>query len=208
MRAAGERQVAVASPLDRVRPRSDFGQMYPYIRLGLVLLRTRRVRGKSLLDTAISHHRAWPWDTDMFGELNNGRILTQFELGRWGLAVEIGLLQEMRRRRAAFAVAGVSVRYRRRIPLWARYRVETRPLGWDEKYLYLEQTMWMGDVPAHQMLLRAAIVTASGTLPMPELASALGHPAASPPLPDWARNWIEAEATRPWPPKPVDAALP
>lgn len=208
MRAARDRQVAVTLSVDRVRPRSDLQRMYPYIRLGLILLRTRRVPGKRLPDRAVTHHRAWPWDTDMFGELNNGRILTLFELGRWGLAVETGLLQEMRSRRAAFAVAGVSVRYRRRIPLWSRYRVETRPLGWDEKYFYIEQTMWMGDLPAHQMLLRAAIVTRSGTLPIPELASALGHEGASPPLPDWVRNWIEAEATRPWPPKPVDAALP
>lgn len=139
----------------------------------------------------------------MYGELNNGRILTLLELGRWELAVESGLLQEMRRRRAAFAVAGVSVRYRRRVPLFARYRVETRPLGWDERFLYIDQSMWMGDVAANQMLLRAAIVGPDGTIPPGEIASALGVEAASPPLPDWASAWIEAENTRPWPPKPA-----
>lgn len=177
--------------------------MYPYLRMGLALLRARRIPGKTPLDTGTTHHRAWPWDTDMYGELNNGRILTLLELGRWELAVESGLLQEMRRRRAAFAVAGVSVRYRRRVPLFTRYRVETRPLGWDERFLYIDQSMWMGDVAANQMLLRAAIVGPEGTIPPGEIASALGVEAASPPLPDWASAWIDAENTRPWPPKPA-----
>jgi len=181
--------------------------MYPYLRTAAALLRARRVPGKTLLGTTVTRHRAWPWDTDIYGELNNGRILTLFELGRWGLAAEIGLLKEMRRRRAAFAVAGVSVRYRRRVPLWAHYRVETRPLGWDERFLYIDQSMWMGDVAANQMLLRAAIVGPGGTIPPAEIAAALGHRGPSPELPDWVRNWIAAEATRPWPPAPVDEAL-
>ena len=81
--------------------------MYPYLRMGLALLRARRVPGKTPPRNGChAIHRAWPWDTDMYGELNNGRILTLMELGRWELAVESGLLREMRRRRAAFAVAG------------------------------------------------------------------------------------------------------
>lgn len=112
-------------------------------------------------------------------------------------------MQEMRRRRAAFAVAGVSVRYRRRVPLFARYRVETRPLGWDERFLYIDQSMWMGDTAANQMLLRAAIVGPGGTIAPGEIVRALGVEAPSPPLPDWVNAWIEAENTPPWPPKPV-----
>ena len=100
----------------------------------------------------------------MYGELNNGRILTLFELGRWGLAVEMGLLASMRRRRAGFAVAGVSVRYRRRVRFSRATGSETRPLGWDERFLYIDQSMWMGETAANQMLLRAAIVGREGTV--------------------------------------------
>lgn len=176
--------------------------------MGLILLRTRRVPGKGLLDTAVTHHRAWPWDTDMYGELNNGRILTLMELGRWGLAKETGLLAAMRRRKAGFAVAGVSVRYRRRVPTFARYRIETRPLGWDERFLYIEQTMWMGETAAHNMLLRAAFVTKTGTLPPADMVADLGETGPPPDLPVWVQNWIAAEATRPWPPAPVEERLP
>ncbi|MDJ1008245.1 MAG: acyl-CoA thioesterase [Paracoccaceae bacterium] len=177
--------------------------MYPYLRMGLALARSRRVRGKSIFGTAVTHHRAWPWDTDMYGEINNGRILTLMELGRWGLAVESGLLQAMRQRRAGFAVAGVSVRYRRRVPLFARYRIETRPLGWDARFFYIDQSMWMDEVAANQALIRAAIVSRDGTIPPADIAADLGHDEPSPELPPWVGNWISAETTRPWPPEPL-----
>ena len=67
--------------------------MYPYIRSIHALLSARKLPPMGLYDTHVSHHRAWPWDTDMFGELNNGRILTLFELGRWQMTVRLGLLK-------------------------------------------------------------------------------------------------------------------
>ena len=33
-----------------------------------------------------------------------------------------------------------------------------------------------------------------------ELVGAMGHAVESPALPAWAASWIEADATRPWPP--------
>lgn len=181
--------------------------MYPYLRMALTLFSARRVPGQSAFAPLVTHHRAWPWDTDMYGELNNGRILTLSELGRWRYSVEVGLLSELRRRRAGFAVAGVSVRYRRRVPLWARYRLETRFLGWDERFIYTDQSMWLGETAANQILLRAAFVSREGTIPPAEIAAALGIDGTSPAMPGWVQNWIEAEATRPWPPEPVQGPL-
>lgn len=174
--------------------------MYPYLRAGLAVLRAQRNPSGSIMSTAATQHRAWPWDTDMYGELNNGRILTLGELGRWGLAKEIGLLAALKRRRAALAIAGASVRYRHRIPLWARYRIETRCLGWDEKFLYLDVSMWRDQTPCNQVLLRTAVVGKNGVIPPRDIAVELGHSGISPDLPAWVKAWIEAEATRDWPP--------
>lgn len=183
--------------------------MYPYLRAGLAAWQAKRDPSASILSTAATYHRAWPWDTDMYGELNNGRILTLGELGRWGLAKRIGLLEALKRRKAAMAIAGASVRYRRRIPVFARYRIETRCLGWDERFFYLDVSMWMGDMACNQVLLRAAFVNKGGVIPPTELAPELGHSGPSPVLPDWVEAWKSAEATRPWPPISVlDATLP
>ena len=40
----------------------------------------------------VSHHRCWPWDLDLWLELNNGRALTLYDLGRLVLAKRTGLL--------------------------------------------------------------------------------------------------------------------
>ena len=74
--------------------------MFPFVRLAkdLVLAR-RQPRLERLTDTHISHHVCWPWDLDAFGELNNGRALTLYDLGRLGLAQRTGLISTLRRNR-------------------------------------------------------------------------------------------------------------
>ena len=108
--------------------------MYPYIRATHALLKARSQPAMGLYDTHVSHHRAWPWDTDIFGELNNGRILTLFELGRWQMTVRLGLIRPFLRGGLTLAVAGVSVRYRKRVPIFHKYRMQTRVLGYGERF--------------------------------------------------------------------------
>lgn len=175
--------------------------MYPYVRAAATLLSSRRKPPLDPFATLVTRHRAWPSDTDIFGELNHGRILTLYELGRWALTARTGVARLLFRDGFGFAVAGVSVRYRRRIPLWSRYEMRTRMLGWDARFYYMDQSMWLGDVAANQLLLRAAFLKKGKSVPPAEIAARVGLGDESPALPDWAANWIEAEATRPWPPE-------
>ncbi len=175
--------------------------MYPFVRAITGMLSARRQSTVGLLETTVTHHRVWPWDGDIFMELNHGRTLTLFELGRWPQVVRMGLTRAVRSEKIAFAVAGVSVRYRRRLPIFAKFRMVTRILGWDERFIYIDQTMWQGDRCANQMLLRAALKTPQGTLSPAEFLERIGEAQPSPTLPDWVQNWINAERTRPWPPE-------
>jgi len=51
------------------------------------------------------------------------------------------------------------------------------------------------------MLLRSAVVSKGGMVPMAQVLPALGVTEASPPLPDWVQSWIAADAARTWPPQ-------
>lgn len=168
--------------------------MYPYIRAIHQILRHRRSKPLDLFDEHVTRHRAWPWDTDVFGELNNGRILTLFELGRWGLTARTGLLRPVVSGGIGFAVAGASVRYRRRIPVFSTYEMRTRMVGFDDKFMYADQSMWLGDTRCNQMLLRAAFTEKRKILPPAELLARVGRKSESPPLPDWVTAWIAADA--------------
>ncbi len=175
--------------------------MYPYFRAILMMLAARSMPAMGPYDTHISHHRAWPWDTDLFGELNNGRILTLFELARWQAVIRLGFFKPFLKHKMAFPVAGVSVRYRRRIPVFQKYRIQTRWIGYDDKFTYAEQSMWQGDTCMNQLLLRAAIKDRKGAIPPVEGFKLLGIEIEHRDLPQWAQNWIDAESTRIWPPE-------
>lgn len=85
--------------------------------------------------------------------------------------------------------------------VFTRFTTHSRCLGWDDRFLYTEQSMWKGDDCASQVLIRSAIVGGQGIVPPAELAKAAGVSPLSPDLPDWVKAWIAAEAERPWPPQ-------
>lgn len=175
--------------------------MYPWIRLFKEMLRFRN-RPLHPFDTHVSHHRCWPWDIDPWMELNNGRTLTLYDLGRMPMAMRTGLARVARARGWGMAVAGASVRFRRRVRPFEAVEMRTRLVGWDSRFVYMDQTMWKGGECCSQALIRSAITRGRRGLVDPaEMAGALGLPRESPPLPEWVREWIAAEAARPWPPR-------
>jgi hypothetical protein len=92
------------------------------------------------------------------------------------------------------------VRYRRRVTLFGRIEVRARVIGWDERFTYVDQTIWLGDSCASQAVLRTAVTDRTGIVPPARVAEAMGH-GDGPVLPEWVRAWSAAEALRPWPPE-------
>ncbi|MEM8956638.1 MAG: acyl-CoA thioesterase [Pseudomonadota bacterium] len=178
--------------------------MYPVLRFALSLALARRAPELSLTATHVSQHICWPWDLDPFLELNNGRTLTLYDLGRFGLGQRMGLLQLLKQEGWGLTVAGSSVRYRRRLRGFDRFEMRTRTVGWDERFLYMEQGMWRGDNCTSHLLVRVAVTDENGLVPMARLTAAYGVPTESPPLPDWVVAWINAEVQRPSPPMQGD----
>ena len=99
------------------------------------------------------------------------------------------------------AVAGASVRYRRRVTTFQTVDMVTTPIGFDDKFLYIEQSMWdqTGECCNH-ILLRGAVIKKRKLVPPKELFDLMDPTLESPELPAWVQNWIAADDTRPWPP--------
>lgn len=176
--------------------------MYPILRFAREMLAARKAPPLGPFDAHVSHHRCWPVDIDPWRELNNGRTLTLYDLGRIPMVVRMGLAEPFRRNGWGFSIAGVSVRYRKRIRVMQRFTMVSRLIGWDERFFYIEQSLWVAGECANQALMRSAIVGGGrrGLVPTAEVAAALGTGSVSPPLPDWVTAWIAADAERPWPP--------
>ncbi|MCV2863200.1 acyl-CoA thioesterase [Defluviimonas sp. WL0075] len=174
--------------------------MYPFVRMFKENFLARRAAPLGLTETHVSHHICWPWDLDPWVELNNGRTLTLFDLGRLPLAIRTGLIGVLATNGWGITVAGNTLRYRRRVRMFDRLEMHSRCIGWDARFFYMEQSMWRGDDCTSHMLLRSAITSASGIVPPAQVLSAMGHGVDSPDLPGWVTAWIEADAQRPWPP--------
>lgn len=175
--------------------------MYPFIRLAKEMWVNRNAAPLPILGTHVSHHMCWPWDIDPWVELNNGRTLTLYDLGRIPLAMRTALGKTLRAQNWGLTVAGNTVRYRRRVRAFDRVTTYTRCIGWDHRFMYIEQSMWKGDDCTSQQVIRSAVTSAAGIVPTQEVLAAMGEPVASPELPAWVQGWIAAENTRPWPPE-------
>lgn len=176
--------------------------MFPIVRLIKDMLIARKQPPLPLTGTHVSHHICWPWDLDMWLELNNGRAMTLYDLGRSMTAQRVGLIKVITGQRWGLTMAGSTVRFRRRIRGFEKFEMRSRAVCWDEKFIYLEQSMWKrnGECASH-VLYRAAVTNKEGIVPPEQVLAHMKMPdARSPDMPGWIAAWCRADATRPWPP--------
>lgn len=174
--------------------------MYPIFRFLKEIYKFRNAPALGITETHISHHRCWPWDLDPWIELNNGRTLTLYDLGRIPMGIRSGLTSMLRAKGWGITVAGNSTRYRKRIKAFQRFELRSRCIGWDARFFYIEQAMWLGEDCANHILIRSAITSAQGIVPPARVLEAMGKTQESPDLPGWVQAWIAADAERAWPP--------
>ena len=79
--------------------------------------------------------------------------------------------------------------------------MKSRAIGWDARFIYVEQGMWKanGDCANHA-LLRTVVTDKNGIVPPERVIKAWKQDINSPTLPDWVQAWCDAEDKRPWPP--------
>ena len=124
-----------------------------------------------------------PWDIDMFGEVNNGRQLTLYDLGRFDLAMRVGLLRVLKDNGWGLTVAGSSARYRKRIRAFNKVTMRTQAVGADDRWIYLAQSMWLGSTPASSLLVRTCVTQKGGSVPTEQVRQAVGAENWHPELP-------------------------
>lgn len=171
--------------------------MYPYLRLAVILARGLFNPKLEIDDTSQLRFRVWPSDVDVYPEVNNGRYWTFMDLGRYDLAARSGLMGMAHRNHWFFVVAGGSIRYRRRLPPFGRFRLRTALAGHDGRWFYFCQEFVRKDRVCAQAVIRAGLRTVKELVPSGTVLKAFGREDWSPPLPNWIRAWIEAEDARP-----------
>ncbi len=146
-------------------------------------------------DTSILSQHVWLDELDINVHMNNAKYLAVMDLGRTDWIVRTGAWRLMRYEKMSPVVGGAMVRYRRSLQLFQRYYLKTRLLGWDERWLYVEQSMECRDGSLACVAVQRTGFTKNGKLVAPaDLAAKLGQDAAAMPAPDWTRGWNDSEA--------------
>lgn len=143
------------------------------------------------LGTSVLRFRVWPNDLDVNLHMNNGRFLSVMDLGRFDLSFRTGLGRAMLRNRWKPLVGGITMRYRRSLEPFARYELHTRLLGWDAKWVYLEQRFLRGGEVAAEGIVRALFRGREGNVPTATVLAGIGYTGPEPELPEPVRRWAE-----------------
>ena len=165
----------------------------------------RRPYDIGLMDTSRVRLRVWPNDLDFNFHVNNGRYLTLMDIGRFDYLLRTGLAGVMVKRRWSPILAASTIRHRRALGPFERFKLETRIIWWDDKWIYFDQRFInsTGRAAAHG-LVRVCLRAKGEALPTGEILDAIGQnhvaPANPPHLADWLKTLEQmAELTR----KPV-----
>ena len=139
--------------------------MYPYLRYTKSIIDAviANKKGHSLdfADTSSVDIRCSVTDIDPMMEMNNGRILTVYDIGRTDFIIRTGLGRRLLKNRWSMVVAGSTIQYRKRIRLLDKVTIKTHIVAIDERWIYLEHSMWVKGKPCSSTLLRTG-VTAKG----------------------------------------------
>jgi acyl-CoA thioesterase FadM len=160
-----------------------------WLRLIWMLLGTLWRQRAGVLDTTTMRLRVLPNDLDFNGHVNNGRYLTLADLGRLDFVVRTGLARVAFAQRAIPIVGDAVAKFRKDLKPFEAYELQTRVLGWDDKWTFMEHRFVRHGRVAGVVVMRGLFRGASGPISPAVFQAALGIAVASPPLPDWVLAW-------------------
>lgn len=173
-----------------------------WLRLLWCLLTARFRPGLVLpADAGQLHFRVWPHDLDLSVHMNNGRYLTIMDLGRLDVMVQSGLWRAVLANKWTPIASTVTIRFKRELRLFQKYRLETRLSCWDTSLVVMEQTFLLEGGPRDGQIAALALFKgglydrkARAFVPIAKLMETIGVSAVSPqPAPEVAA-FLKADA--------------
>ncbi|MAM33852.1 MAG: Mesenchymal stem cell protein DSCD75 [Micavibrio sp.] len=159
-----------------------------------------KTRLKGIFAVSKLHFRVWPNDLDTNFHMNNGRYLTIMDLGRFDLVLRNGLMKFMFAHKSVPVLAAATIRYRLSLDPFQKYRLESRVVCWDEKWIYMEQRFILVGGDKHEAVAAIALVKGGflnkkekKMVSVADVINEVGHGEKSPEFPTHVKEWAEAE---------------
>lgn len=164
------------------RSSESHGPVNLFFRLIWIVIAAFRKPASGMFEETRIRLRVLPNDLDTNLHMNNGRYLTIMDLGRLDLTVRSGLWRAMRDNKWYPVVGSARMTYRRPLDPFQAFELTTRVVGWDDKWVYMEQRFMVGDHMHARGVLKALFLKGKTKVTSAELAQAMGYDDPSPPL--------------------------
>lgn len=146
-----------------------------------------------LLETAKLSFRVWPHDLDINLHMTNSRYLSMMDLGRMDLLIRSGLAAKIYRRRWLPVLGSATIRWRKALNIFDPITLETRTLGWDDKWIYIEQRIISKDIVYAIAIVKGLFVGKDGPIPIQQVTNLIKAGVKSPAIPPIIKLWVEME---------------
>lgn len=163
--------------------------MIGLLRLIWALLTCQRPARAGLFDSVRPHFRVLPWDLDANLHLNNALYLKYMDFARLEHARQTGLLGAFLKHRISSLVANNEISYVRSLQPFQHFEIATRLLGWDERYLYVEQVFIADGETCAVANSRLAQLQHGKRLRTTEALAQMGITTSTPALPATIHAW-------------------
>jgi len=148
---------------------------------------------KKLFDETTIYGLCTTQDVDLFlKHMNNARYLRELDFARFHYYDRTGIYAEISKRGGGAVQGASSVRYRRALPIFTPYKVNTKLIYWDDKNFYLEhQFISISDNFIRAVILSKQSVTAL-KVPVPEIIAKVEPGAQCPPVSKELKLWLDS----------------
>jgi len=155
-----------------------------------VLLKALSAPRQDVMASSVLTFRVLPSDIDFNLHLTNARYFSFMDLGRVDLLVRSGVAGLLIRRRWQPVLGASTVRFRRPLAPFQPFRLVSRVLCWDERWLYLEHRLeTLAGEMAASAVMQGAFLERGAILPPAQVLAALGDARPSPPKPERVSAW-------------------
>ncbi|XP_039499666.1 protein THEM6 [Drosophila santomea] len=148
-------------------------------------------RKRKVTDTTTIYGLCTSQDVDIFiRHMNNARYLRELDFARFHFYALTGLYERIREQRGGAVQGASSVRYRRTIPIFHPYKIQTKLIWWDDKAIYLEQQfVTLADGFVRAVAMSKQNITNCNVL---EVLKTYPETAQRPEKPEELKLWLDA----------------
>jgi len=124
--------------------------------------------------------RCLPLDLDFNLHLTNSRYASFMDIARVAMMVRNGAWGRFRAAGLLPVLGSAAVKYRRGIKPFESFDVTCRTIGWDEKWIYLEHKLLVGEHVAAVAIMKAAFLGPHGRVTTQDLIRIVGYDGPAP----------------------------